>query len=156
MWYVWEKIWKFFWRSFLSSNIIGLHAGWQSEFWNIFLTRTICAQVQKCQQYFLIWVSQKVEIVCELRDQLCKPCLLSCLFFFCYFNSLLSSSLLSNNKVIKRSLCATKYPCTRQHLHRVCHGRLNLVLVITIEEDDADVLTLQTESSMECPERKWK
>ena len=65
-----------------------------------------------------------------------------------------------NIKVVKRGLSipealrATKHPCTRQYLHKVRRDRPKMVSVTAIEDDDADVSTLQTESSVEGSEKK--
>ena len=69
--------------------------------------------------------------------------------------------MLSNNKVVNRGLSilevlrATKHPCTRQYLHKVCRNEPNPVSVIMIE-DDTYVSTLLTVESEDVPKPKAK
>ena len=100
-------------------------------------------------------VNDAIDFV-SYASRLVSPLFLS---FFSYLN--LVFLLLYNNKVVNRGLSvpealrATKYPCTRQYLHKVCQKSPNPVLVITIE-DSADVSTLLTEDSEEVPKVKQR
>ena len=100
-------------------------------------------------------VNDAIDFV-SYASRLVSPLFLS---FFSYLN--LVFLLLYNNKVVNcdlsvpEALRATKYPCTRQYLHKVCQKCPNPVSVITIE-DSADVSTLLTEDSEEVPKVKQR